>query len=147
MEWFHFRREKTIPEKVERLLKDLKDESLKALIVFDQRGASIYSYSVGEFFEERDVQLLLNIFLLSDKIVTESVNENSFILLKKILHYEVNSITIKFGSFRLWLIKSQKYYLIAIMDEAIKNLNLQYIESLLMEKLKKLEEVGIIESY
>ena len=113
MKWFHSRKKYNVPQRIDKLFSDLKKDFLRILLVLDQRGVNIYAIAEDSFFREEDTQALLNLFRLSEKLVTESINENSLVLLKKLLQYEVSSINVKFGTFRLWLVKSDKYYLIA----------------------------------
>ncbi|MEO2068137.1 MAG: hypothetical protein ABGX27_01330 [Desulfurobacteriaceae bacterium] len=148
MKWFFEKGKENIPQRIDYIFSDLrKKDFLEILMVFDEKGVCVYSIVKDCFFQEEDAQNLLNLFRLSDRVITESISENALILLKKLLNYEVSSINVKFGAFRLWLIKSSKYYLIAIVDEMLKELNVRNFENLLLQKLSELERLQLIESY
>jgi lipoate-protein ligase A len=152
MKWlFNWNREdnmRNIPEEIEKLFaKLIKKDFLKAIVVFDEEGIIIYSINRSSLFLDKDVQMLFNLFRNTEKIISESIRNDRVVLFKNLLHYRVSLINVKFGVFRLWFVKSQNYYLVAITDESEKSINMEEFEDLLCEKLKELEELKIIELY
>ncbi|GAB6075440.1 hypothetical protein [Desulfurobacterium crinifex] len=152
MKWlFNWNREdnmRNIPEEIEKLFAKLtKKDFLKAIVVFDEEGIIIYSINRSSLFLDKDVQMLFNLFRNTEKIISESIRNDRVVLFKNLLHYRVSLINVKFGVFRLWFVKSQNYYLVAITDESEKSINMEEFEDLLCEKLKELEELKIIELY
>jgi len=152
MKWlFNWNREdnmRNIPEEIEKLFAKLtKKDFLKAIVVFDEEGIIIYSINRSSLFLDKDVQMLFNLFRNTEKIISESIRNDRVVLFKNLLHYRVSLINVKFGVFRLWFVKSQNYYLVAITDESEKSINMEEFEDLLCERLKELEELKIIELY
>ncbi len=146
MRWFFYKKNNSnVPQRINKLFADIiKKESVKILLVFDRRGNIIYSNSNEFFFKEKDLQGLLRLLEVSEKMVTECISNKEFFI-SNFLHYRISTLNVKYGIYRIWLVKSKEHFLIAITEETDARVNIKKFENSLHKKLRKLEESGILE--
>ena len=127
----------TVLEKVHSILKDLKDEGCKLVVLLDKEAIPIYSCSYDNLFNEENAQDFLKLFLNSTSLLKE---------IFKSLSYSGDdvSISISYGPLKIWIAESDTYYLVSIINN---NRNIKSLERKLFKKLEKLEKLSLIENY
>ena len=124
----------TVLEKIHSILKDLKDEGCKLVVLLDKEAIPIYSYSYDNSFDEENAQDFLKLFLNSKSLLKRIFKNSS---------YSDNnvSVNISYGLLRIWIVESNTYYLVSIINNNRRNL-----EKKLLKKLEKLEKLSLIEN-
>ncbi len=133
-----FRKKKSFLNYVQDLMKKLEVEGTALLILSDEKGYPIYGNSFFSFSEIYS-QTLLNLLEVSDKFVNDSLKKEVSELYKT-LNYLVDSVIIRYGSFRIFLIKTPHFHFLSVVDESLASLNLRKYEESVIKTLEKLEE-------